>query len=346
MHEKKILLLAVVLFVAVTAGQGLLSAATLNTILHLEMDGDVQDPNGVIVDTATEVVANPDDPTVVYTYLSDSTGNTVPVTLRADEYGALPDLSTTAGVMYTNGKSSDALEIDEVMLAELGPGYTEQENYVFEAWVKPDYLNYPTSTDNTWGQIWVIRWGEILDWSVTPPVTTSGMAMGLTASAYQMRSGFADSGNVFTPSTEPDLVLSGTEFSHMAIVCTYDGTETCVDVYINAELKASGCGVSTAPTAFPEVLGIANHSFSASQNQIPGWYNGDINFNGGFSGWIDAVAVSTFTGNFDVGDFVLLDPQYCGDLGTEYLDADFNTDCIVNLEDFTYIASDWLLSGY
>ena len=72
MHEKKILLLAVVLFVAVTAGQGLLSAATLNTILHLEMDGDVQDPNGVIVDTATEVVANPDDPTVVYTYLSDS----------------------------------------------------------------------------------------------------------------------------------------------------------------------------------------------------------------------------------------------------------------------------------
>lgn len=344
MHEKKKLLLVAILFVAVTAGQGLLPAATLTTILHLEMDGDVLDPNGVVIDPALIVVSDPTDPN--YTYVNDSTGNTVPVTVRADEYGTLPQFDGDS--MYTNGKSSDDLALDEVMLAQFDPNTytnTEEQNYVFEAWVKPDYFNYPTSTDNTYGQIWVFQWFEVTDWSVNPAVTTSGTVMGLTASGFQMRAGFGDSGTVFTPSTDPNLVLSGTDFSHMAIVCTYDGTDTCVDLYINAELKASGCGTSTAPTEFPEFLGIANHCFSAFQNEIPGYYNGDVNFNGGFSGWIDSVAVSTFTGTFEVGDFVLIAPQFCGDIGTQYLETDFNTDCIVNLEDFTYIAKDWLLSG-
>lgn len=302
-------------------------AATVNNIFELNMDGSIGVDN--------------------ITYIGDSGSVSVPVTVGADEYGNLPDLVTTPGVMYTNGKSSNLDALDEVMLVNVGSGYDMEESYIFEAWVMPDYANLPTSTDNRWGQIWIMKWWEIGDWCDIDNTLTDNVGLAITVDGYGQR--IQTGGTNFfynTTNADPNEALSGVEFSHVAIVWTWDSAASTgsADYYVNGQLKATASGTTGSALGLPENFGIANHCFTAMDNGTELGCGADTNFNGGFSGWIDSVAVSTFTGEFEgQQEFVLADPQFCGDVGTEIKPGDLNSDCKVDLGDFVELAILWIL---
>ena len=44
----------------------------------------------------------------------------------------------------------------------------------------------------------------------------------------------------------------------------------------------------------------------------------------------------------DLRNFYLLIPQFCGDVGTEFKEGDLNSDCKVDLLDFSELANLWL----
>ncbi|MFI4911896.1 MAG: FG-GAP repeat domain-containing protein [Sedimentisphaeraceae bacterium JB056] len=55
--------------------------------------------------------------------------------------------------------------------------------------------------------------------------------------------------------------------------------------------------------------------------------------------WQGALAGSSYY----LKDGVMIEPPaFCGDLGTSYINSDLNRDCIVNMEDFSILASDWI----
>jgi hypothetical protein len=301
-------------------------AAELTTVFRLNMDGAIE---------ADEV-----------TYSGDSGVVPVPVSVQADEYGNLPDLTTTPGMMYTNGKSSGPSALDEVMLVNVGPGYNLEESYIFEAWVKPDYANLPTASDNQWGQIWMFKWWEIGDWCDVAGTISDNVGMAITADGYGQRMQAGDTNFFYNyPDGDPNGVLSATEFSHVALVWEWDdGSSTgTASYYVNGQFKASASGTTNSALGLPENFGVANHCFTAMDNGSELGCGADVNFNGGFSGWIDSMAVSTFTGGFEgPQEFALVDPQFCGDVGTEFKDGDLNFDCKVDLLDFSELANLWL----
>ncbi len=307
--------------------QSYAGAATVSNIFQLNMDGTV---TGV-------------------TYSGDSGSVSVPVTVGADEYGNYPDLSTTAGVMYTNGKSSGPDALDEVMLVHVGPGYDLEQSYIFESWVMPDYANLPTAVDNRHGQIWIFKWWEIGDWCNVAGTITDNVGLAVGSNGYMQRVQ-AGNGDMFYNSIgDPNEALSSEVFSHVAMVWTWNSTTSTgkLDYYVNGQLKQSGGGILASARGLPEVFGIANHCFTAMDNPTEVGCGANVNFNGGFSGWFDSVAVSTFTGEFEgAHNFVLVNPQFCGDIGTQFAIADINKDCIVDLSDFSLIALDWLYDGY
>lgn len=73
------------------------------------------------------------------------------------------------------------------------------------------------------------------------------------------------------------------------------------------------------------------------------------------SGWVAADSQSAYSYvnysgsiTMDVASEIYLygDASFCGDQGTVYLDADINTDCYVNLEDFTKLAWNWMFCNH
>jgi hypothetical protein len=299
-------------------------AAELTTVFRLNMDGAIEADN--------------------VTYSGDSGIVSVPVTVGADEYGNLPDLTSTPGVMYTNGKSSGPDALDEVMLVNVGPGYDLEQNYIFEAWVMPDYANLPTSSDNRWGQVWVMKWWEIGDWCDRPDSITDNVGLATYADGSQ-RVNAGEVNFFYNSGGDPNKVLSPTEYSHVALVWTWDAENSMgtAEYYVNGELKQSAGGGLGSSLGLPENFGIANHCFTAMDNQDELICGADVNFNGGFSGWIDSIAVSTYTGEFEgANEFLLVDPQFCGDIGTLYKAGDLNKDCKVDLLDYAMYATMWL----
>jgi hypothetical protein len=306
-------------------------AATVNTFLHLEMDGSVDGSNNYINDSG------------------GATGNALWV--RPGSNNPVPSFAD--GVMYNKANGNTNQDQDPVLIADVGSGFSPQDNYIIEMWVKPDYANFPAgSSDNQWSGVRLISWWEIYDWC-TSPVTGTYMA-GLYMSAsnqYLSATEFAGAKAVFNETGEPNDILSPTEFSHVAAVVNYDSDSSLaiVDLYINGEIKESASAlVDIGALDFPTKVGIANIGYTRVYDE-EGNYDSeqagcgaDMNYNQGFSGWIDSVAMSTFTGEFDITDFVLPDPQQCGDVGTVYNDTDLNNDCIVDLADFNVLAGEWL----
>jgi hypothetical protein len=301
-------------------------AAELTTVFRLNMDGAIEADN--------------------VTYSGDSGIVSVPVTVGADEYGNLPDLTSTPGVMYTNGKSSGPDALDEVMLVNVGPGYDLEQNYIFEAWVMPDYANLPTSNDNRYGQIWIMKWWEIGDWCDVAGTITDNVGMAVTVDGYGQRIMVGDTSFFYNfADADPNEALSPEEFSHVAIVWEWNSDNSMgkASYYVNGQVKATASGTTNSNLGLPENFGIANHCFTAMDNQDEIICDADVNFNGGFSGWIDSMAVSTYTGEFEgANEFLLVDPQFCGDIGTLYKAGDLNKDCKVDLLDYAIYATMWL----
>lgn len=306
------------------------SAAVLDPIFRLEMDGQI-DPN-----------SNPE----FEDYINDSADVSVPVRLRPDESGDFPAFD--GDTMYMDGTSNYALDRDEAMIVEVGDEYDLTQNYLLEAWIKPDYDYWPTGEDNTWGQIFVVRWWQIGDWCDIEGTVTQNLSLLVgTAPDYNQRIQAGSVDFSYLNESDPNISkLPGDEFTHVALVWQWDsesGTGTA-GYYVNGELKGERVGSIESELGLPSLIGIGNQSFSAIDDYCG---NPDVNYNGGFSGWFDSVAISTFTGEFEgPQEFLLADPQECGDVGTEYAEADLNKDCVVDMQDFAIIAEQWLDTGY
>lgn len=262
---------------------------------------------------------------------------------------------------------------DEGLVVEVGSGYKAGQSYIAEAWVKPDYSIWPThglgravlgvgnyidnadptrDGDNQYGQISIFRWG--FSESVLDPERQiyGNLGLFMRSDGYTQRA-FGTGVNVdYNTEGDPNKVISYEEFTHVASVYKYDQQTglAYVSYYVNGELMASGSGMVSDPDMpMPAAVGIGNQPFSNfySVDDIIGIpytsTTADVNYNMGWSGWIKSAALSTFEGDFEgAHNFVLLEPQYCGDLGTEYRAVDFNKDCKVDLLDFAIYAQMWL----
>lgn len=261
---------------------------------------------------------------------------------------------------------------DEALVVSVGSGYVAGQSYIAEAWVKPDYSVWPTSAngrqvlgignyidnpnpsldgDNNFGQISIFRWGY--SESILDPDRQMYGSFGLLVrtDGYTQRA-FGPGINVdFNTAGEPNDTLSYENFTHVASVYQYNAQSGLAEVkyYVNGQLKASGSGAVSEPDMpMASVVGIGNQPYSNfySVEDIIGidytQTTADTNYNAGWSGWIQSAALSTFEGDFDGAyNFVLLDPQFCGDMGTEYKAGDYNHDCRVDLEDFMILAEMW-----
>lgn len=302
---------------------GITKAAEVSPIFRLEMDGAIE-ADGI-------------------TYSGDSGSVSVPVTAREDEYGNLPDFSTTPGLMYMDSYSSGEYEADEAMLVNIGTGYNLEQSYIFEAWVMPDYTNWPAT-----GNVMIFRWWQIGDWCDVSGTVTDNFSFLMNSTMYSQRVNLGGSDFYYNSEGDPDKSLSSIEFSHVAVVWTWDSESFSgrADYYLNGELKTSGSGTSIQGV-LPELIGIGNESFTAMDDMNELGCGADINFNHGFSGWFDSVALSTFTGEFNgQHEFVLVDPQFCGDVGTKFFESDLNQDCKVNFLDYADLAEVWLYNGF
>ena len=262
---------------------------------------------------------------------------------------------------------------DETLVVNVGTGYVAGQSYIAEAWVKPDYSVWPTGAlgrqvlgvgnyidnanpsvdgDNQTSQISVLRWG--FSESVLDPERQLYGTLGLflRSDGYTQRA-FGTGVNVdFNAGGDPNLSLSYENFTHVASVYQYNDQSriATVSYYVNGQLMASGSGIVDDPDMpMPSVIGIGNLPFSSfyTVDDIIGipytQTTADTNYNVGWSGWIESAAVSTFEGDFDGAyNFVLLDAQYCGDMGTEFKPSDFNLDCRVDLEDYSIFGGMWL----
>lgn len=301
-------------------------AMEISTLFRLNMDGEIE-ADGI-------------------TYSGDSGYMPVPVTVGEDEYGNPPDFTSNPGLVYMNGKSSNPDALDEVILVNVGAGYDLEQSYMFEAWISPDYANWPTAQDNRHSQIWIFKWWEIGDWCDVQNTISDNIGLAIHPDGYQQRVQAAGMSTFYNSAGDPNQAIAYEEFTHVGLVWDWDSSASLgkMSYYVNGELKLSQSTGEIVPgSGMPEYFGIGNHCFTAMDNEDELACGADVNFNGGFSGWFDSVAVSTFTGEFEgAHSFVLLEPQYCGDLGTEFHPVDFNKDCKVDLLDFAIYAQMWL----
>ncbi len=262
---------------------------------------------------------------------------------------------------------------DEALVVNVGTGFVAGQSYIAEAWVKPDYSALPTSGngrqvlgianytdnpnpsadgDNMWGQVSIFRWSFVESFLDNERQLYGNLGLFIRSDGYTQRA-FGTGVNVdFNTEGDPNASLSHENFTHVAAVYQYNDQSRLATVgyYVNGQLMASGSGIVDDPSMpMPDVVGIGNYGFSNfySVEDIFGIpyqsVSADINYCNGWSGWIESAALSTFEGDFDgAHNFVLLDAQFCGDLGTEYISVDFNQDCKVDLEDFAIFAEMWL----
>ncbi|MFI4913112.1 MAG: hypothetical protein ACIAQZ_15745 [Sedimentisphaeraceae bacterium JB056] len=317
----------------------ILKAAQVSTVVKLEMDG--------LVDTNTENVNNAETGYVYRTsqYTNDSGSPFTGVTVIADGSGDYPVFDQ--GAVYLNGGDNLKDQVDEGLMVQVGTGYTPQQSYIWEAWVKPDYTNWPTSSTNQFGWIAIFRWHDTYD--SCDDATSTPTAMHLSSSdAFRQRLNVVGNEVWSNEVLDPNDTVAADEFTHVGLVWTYDSvTETGeLKYYQNGILKATAEGpvtVSGTIMEFPDTIGVGNVAQTTMDNFDELYCGGEINYNAGYSGWIDSFAFSTFTGTFEgPSEFVLVDPQFCGDIGTTILASDLNADCEVNLLDFAGLATQWL----
>ncbi len=262
---------------------------------------------------------------------------------------------------------------DEALVVNVGTGYVAGQSYIAEAWVKPDYSVWPTGAlgrqvlgignytdnpnpsadgDNQTSQVSILRWSFAESFLDPERQLYGSLGLFLRSDGYTQRA-FGTGVNVdFNTGGDPNSSLSYENFTHVATVYQYNEQSRIATVgyYVNGQLMASGSGIVDDPDMpMPAIIGIGNQPFSNfySIDDVFGipytQTTADINYNVGWSGWIESAAMSTFEGEFDgAHNFVLLDAQFCGDLGTEYRSVDFNQDCRVDLQDFTILAEMWL----
>lgn len=279
--------------VALTIGAPLSSidAADVENIFRLEMDGslDAQFEN----------------------YSGDSGNPSVPVTVRTDDLGEPPSFSNEPGTMYLDSSTNQHPEADEVMLVHVGPGYTLQRNYIIETWVKPDADKFMLS-GNRWNNSFIFSWWQITDWCGLPAAQTDILELYMRADhpTWTRMAGGTFKTIYNQDAEDPSKAIPLGEYSHLAVVWEWeeDSSTATFMYYLNGELLVSGN--SNAPTfgGLPEVFAIGNHSFSSMDNAEEVGCGADINYDGGFSGWYDSFALSTFTGDFEgTADFVMLE---------------------------------------
>ena len=257
-------------------------AATVNTIVRLDMDGTV-DTDGV-------------------TYTGDSGNPTVPVTVGGDEFGDPPNFLADPGTMYMDSTSSTNLEADEVLLVNVGPGYDLSQNYILEAWVKPDGAKFAGS-GNKFQNTFIISWWQIYDWCGLPDAVSDNIGVYMRADQplWTRMAGGTFSTIYNQTELNPANAIPMDEYSHIALVWTWNAASTTgtFEYFMNGELKVSGTSTQPVHGNLPEVISIGNNSFSATVDPDQLACGADINFNAGFSGWFDSFAFSTFTGEFD-----------------------------------------------
>jgi len=324
-------------------------AATITEVAKVYMDG-ATDPNS---ETSTTGVSG-------YTwayrdYINDSASPSQTITVIADQFGNFPVFDGNS--MYVNGHDSVGvvaaanMEVDEGMQIAMGSGWAPTQNMIFEAWVQPDYINWSEDAKNIFNWSPIYRWWEIDNWCDAAGTSTA-MAACQPYEGGNIRCNMAGNQYWYNAELDPSKALQPFVFSHVGLVWTYDsgsGNGT-LDVYVNGDLGGSITGpiASTGVSTFPELIGVGNGMFSSVEDEdiFDDGCTGDQNFNNGFCGWIESFAISTFTGEFaGQHEFVLVDPQECGDIGTEYRTADFNQDCTVNFADFAGMAGEWLYEG-
>jgi len=349
-------------------------AATVTEVVKVYMDG-ATDPNSETSTTGTFSG---------YTwtfrdYINDSASPSQTITVIADQYGNFPTFDANDG-MYVNGHDSANVigngaskEVDEGMQIDMGAETYLAGDYIWEAWVKPDWDTWDPEDSGTeinagdWSMI--LRWWDnygfaypyepsdptpLVHWEVQNTDSSQGSAMRWAAASPDPPSA-GDSYDWYNSGGDPCSVLSGDEFTHIGMVMAYDtDSNTCdLDLYINGQLSGSLTflrPVEGFNVNYPQLMGIGNNTNTGQEcaaDPIDGeGYGAFHNYNMGFCGWIKSFAYSTYTGEFaGQHEFVLVDPQECGDIGTEYRTADFNQDCTVNFADFAGMAGEWLYEG-
>jgi hypothetical protein len=256
------------------------------------------------------------------TYSGDTGNPTVAVTAGLDESGNAPVFSD--GTVYFCGAGSS----------------------------DPDYSSWPTTSDNTNGRIYAWAWFKTV-WddvnSIGNLTKSIYYRIGPDSTGIDPNYQVANAGGVVTQygTTSPSTALSSSKFSHVAIVWTWNSTTNMGNMkyYVNGTKLVDKDGTSGyQPLNYlPELFGIGNMMYSGiNEGDDASTYN----FNAGFSGWIDSIALSTFTGTFaGPWECQLVNPQYCGDVGTEYKTSDLNKDCKVNFADLAELAADWMYDG-
>ncbi len=331
-----LMILCVCLMLLATFGS---DAAQVTTVARLNMDGSI-DLNSENIDTSeTGYVYKTSE------YVGDTGGTSTNVTVIADNYGNYPVFA--GGAVYLNGGDNNSSQVDEGLIVEVGSGYTPEQNYIWEAWVKPDYANWPTNSNNQYGWITIFRWKEIYD--VCDATTNTPTAYHYASSdAFRQRINIVQNEVWSNEILDPNETVPPGVFTHVGVVWEYDPLSQTgtAKYYQNGILKASVSGyisISGTINEFPSTMGVGNIAETNVDTLDALGCGGSLNYNAGYSGWIQSFAFSTFTGSFEGPDeFVLVDPQYCGDIGTRILEADINADCVVNLYDFAELAEKWL----
>jgi hypothetical protein len=296
-----------------TGANGVLTATyvpTMNggrveTIFLLEMDGGLDDQ--------------------FETYSGDSGNPSVPVTVRTDDLGEPPIFGNEPGTMYLDSSNNAHPEADEVMLVQVGPGYTLEQNYIIETWVKPDADKFIFS-GNKFNNTFIFSWWEILDWCGLPTAQTDQLNLFMRSDhPTWTRMAGGTYRNIFNQSEEdPTKAIPLDEYSHLAVVWEWDEETSTANFmyYLNGELMVSGSSDAPPYGELPEFFAIGNNSFSATDNEAELACGADINYDGGFSGWYDSFALSTFTGDFEgTADFVLLEQTFPTWAGYEIQDG-------------------------
>jgi len=327
-------ILSVVLLLLV--GPTLVSAATLTKRIHLEFTGSA--PGG-------------DDPN--YYETTDPCGmgglpySSVLVPEASLDGGAVPIFD--GDTMYVDGSNSSGYrKADECLEVPVGSGYTLYNNYVFEALVKPDYplpTETPPDPDGTNNGR-----SDILFWGVFDGPNPKGIcriSSNNEGACLEFNVSDWAPGNVDFPGScaDPCMIITipsdwpagQGDYSHVAMVYSYDsGTgKSKYFGYLNGLLVGVDIDTYSSGLPFPANFYIGSGVNDSGTSRGTGW-----------KGWYDAVAVSTFTGEFDESDFILVQyPRFCGDHNHQYLSADVTKDCRVDLEDFALVSAEWLSSS-